>query len=230
MVGGGAHAGADRRGRDRGSHAGLLAAASGHEPTLVEQAPGLRRGGYLVDFWGAGFDVAERMGIVPELMTGGYRLRELREVDRDGRRIASSRAAPRHRRGRWPVRQHRPLRPGGGPLRGAGREVETSSATPSQALDDDGERVHVTFARGAPREFDLVVGADGLHSRVRRAGLRPGGASSSDHLGHRGGRLRRGRLPPARRTRRRDACRGGLAGAPPVAARRRHNVLLHLPL
>lgn len=36
---------------------------AGHEVTLVERAPELRRGGSLVDFWGAGFDLAERMGI-----------------------------------------------------------------------------------------------------------------------------------------------------------------------
>ena len=45
---------------------------AGHQPTLVERAPQLRRGGYLVDFWGAGFDVADRMGIVPELRRHGY--------------------------------------------------------------------------------------------------------------------------------------------------------------
>ena len=61
----------------------------GHRPTLVEWAPEPRRGGYLVDFWGAGFDVAERMGIVPELRRSGYHLREARAVGRDGRRIAS---------------------------------------------------------------------------------------------------------------------------------------------
>ena len=44
---------------------------SGHEVTIVEHAPELRSGGYLIDFWGAGFDVAERMGIVPELRTTG---------------------------------------------------------------------------------------------------------------------------------------------------------------
>jgi 2-polyprenyl-6-methoxyphenol hydroxylase-like FAD-dependent oxidoreductase len=49
---------------------------AGHEITLVERAPELRRGGYLVDFWGAGFDVAERMGIVPELRRRGYVLAE----------------------------------------------------------------------------------------------------------------------------------------------------------
>src|SRR6476660_6238488 len=62
---------------------------AGHEPTLVESAPELRRGGYLVDFWGAGFDVAERMGIVPQLRDRGYVFREARAVDRHGHRIAS---------------------------------------------------------------------------------------------------------------------------------------------
>lgn len=35
------------------------------------------------------------------------------------------------------------------------------------AIDDDGDAVHVSFASGVRRDFDLVVGADGLHSRVR---------------------------------------------------------------
>jgi 2-polyprenyl-6-methoxyphenol hydroxylase-like FAD-dependent oxidoreductase len=36
------------------------------------------------------------------------------------------------------------------------------------ALADDGTAVRVTFERAAPRSFDLVIGADGLHSNVRR--------------------------------------------------------------
>src|SRR5512133_1522507 len=62
---------------------------AGHETTLVERAPELRGGGYLVDFWGAGFDVAERMGIVPKLRRRGYVFTEARAVDRDGHRVAS---------------------------------------------------------------------------------------------------------------------------------------------
>ncbi|HEX3197129.1 MAG TPA: hypothetical protein VHR39_06180 [Propionibacteriaceae bacterium] len=62
---------------------------AGHQPTLVERAPELRRGGYLIDFWGAGFDVAERMGIISELECRGYRLREARTVTKGGRRLAS---------------------------------------------------------------------------------------------------------------------------------------------
>ncbi len=36
----------------------------GFEPTLVERAPQLRQGGYMIDFWGVGFNEAEHMGLV----------------------------------------------------------------------------------------------------------------------------------------------------------------------
>ena len=49
-----------------------------------------------------------------------------------------------------------------------GGRVETIFGDSVRALDDDGARVRVTFDSGAPRDFDLVIGADGLHSQVRR--------------------------------------------------------------
>lgn len=39
----------------------------GFTPMLIERAPELRTGGYIMDFWGAGFDVAERMQLIPQL-------------------------------------------------------------------------------------------------------------------------------------------------------------------
>ena len=42
-----------------------------------------------------------------------------------------------------------------------------------RALDDDGDRVRVDFENGPCRDFDLVVGADGLHSQVRRLAFGP---------------------------------------------------------
>src|SRR4029077_8615400 len=51
-------------------------------------------------------------------------------------------------------------------------------------LADDGDGVKVTFASGTVRRFDIVVGADGLHSGVRRLPFRPGEGV--------GGGLRRG--------------------------------------
>ena len=56
----------------------------GLKPTLVETAPCLRTGGYVIDFWGAGFDIADRMGALPEIRQKGYMMREVRVVDRSG--------------------------------------------------------------------------------------------------------------------------------------------------
>ena len=146
---------------------------SGHEPTLLEQAPKLREGGYLVDFWGSGFEVAERMGIVPRLLELGYRVREVREVDDRGRRVAHF--DPRHMMddaaGRYVSIARSDLAAAiYDALDGAVEAVFGDTVT---ALEDDGERVRVEFAKAAPRDFDLVVGADGLHSRVRALGFGP---------------------------------------------------------
>ena len=41
--------------------------AAGFQPTLVERAPALRTGGYVIDFWGLGYEIAERMGLASEI-------------------------------------------------------------------------------------------------------------------------------------------------------------------
>jgi len=43
----------------------------GFQPTIVESAAHLRTGGYLIDFWGAGFDVADRMNLLEEVRRKG---------------------------------------------------------------------------------------------------------------------------------------------------------------
>lgn len=57
----------------------------GHEPLLVEQAPRLREGGYVIDFWGLGYDIAEKMGLIPQIRALGYQVEEVRFVDGEGR-------------------------------------------------------------------------------------------------------------------------------------------------
>jgi 2-polyprenyl-6-methoxyphenol hydroxylase-like FAD-dependent oxidoreductase len=61
---------------------------AGFAPTLVEKAPSLRSGGYVIDFWGLGFDIAERMGLAADIDRVGYHVRELRMVDRRRQRVA----------------------------------------------------------------------------------------------------------------------------------------------
>ena len=57
---------------------------------LVEQAPEIRRGGYVIDFWGLGYDIAEKMGLVPQIPNSAIR----------SRRSGSSTARP-HVGGFW---------------------------------------------------------------------------------------------------------------------------------
>ena len=62
---------------------------TGHEPTLIERAPRFRTGGYVIDFWGVGYQVAERMGIEATIREAGYQVQSIRSIGPDGRARAS---------------------------------------------------------------------------------------------------------------------------------------------
>lgn len=66
---------------------------AGFEPEIVEQAPAPRRGGYLIDFWGLGWTIASRMGLLPAIRQAGYLVDEVRIVNARGRRVAALDAA-----------------------------------------------------------------------------------------------------------------------------------------
>lgn len=139
----------------------------GLEPTIVEKAPQLRAGGYVIDFWGAGFDIADRMGLLPEITRKGYRVQEVRVVNRDGQRIAGfpAEAVARAAQGRFTSLPRGDLAAIiFGKIEG---KVETIFGDSVARIEQSEKCVHVTFESGTTREFDLVVGADGLHSRVR---------------------------------------------------------------
>jgi 2-polyprenyl-6-methoxyphenol hydroxylase-like FAD-dependent oxidoreductase len=135
--------------------------------TVVEKAPQLRTGGYVIDFWGAGFEVASRMGLLPELGRVGYAVREVRVVDRRGRKVSGFPAAAFARavgsgftslpRGELAAAIYHAL----------GNRVETIFGDTITGIDQSTDEVRVTFERHGVRPFDLVIGADGLHSRVR---------------------------------------------------------------
>jgi 2-polyprenyl-6-methoxyphenol hydroxylase-like FAD-dependent oxidoreductase len=155
----------------------------GFQPTLIEYAPKLRTGGYIIDFWGAGFDIAERMGLMPEIRRAGYMVEEVRVVDQRGRRVSGfpAEAAARLARGRYislPRGELAALI--FGKLQG---RVETIFGDSARAIEQTERGMHVTFERGAARDFDLVVGADGLHSRVRELVFGPEGKFEK-YLGH----------------------------------------------
>lgn len=145
----------------------------GITPILIERAPRFREGGYIVDFWGVGFDVAERMGLIPSLRRQGYTFNRIEFVGRNGRRrsAAGGKSFERALGDRF-FSIHR------GDLaraiyRSMEGEVETLFGDSIAEIRQDADRVWVTFAHGNPRAFDLVIGADGLHSGVRGAVFGP---------------------------------------------------------
>ena len=137
---------------------------SGFQPTVVERSEGQRSSGNPVDVRGEAMDVAERMGVLPRLREAATSVSGLAFVNAAGRRI-----------GRIPVGKadgtelEVPRADLAAVMYDAARErAEFVFGDSITALRQDAAGVDVTFATGAPRRFDLVVGADGLHSAVRR--------------------------------------------------------------
>ncbi|MFG2828572.1 FAD-dependent monooxygenase [Streptomyces sp. NPDC048434] len=158
----------------------------GFRPTVIEVAPALRGGGFAVDFRGATqLTVLERMGVLDDIRshsTGGGA--PLTFIDGQGRPLAAlppeftggeveilrselSRILYRHSL-TPPGTHHTP----GGPPEDLVRPEYLFGDSVS-SLTETADGVHVTFERGAPRTFDLVIGADGLHSTVRRLAFGP---------------------------------------------------------
>ena len=139
----------------------------GEEVLLIEEAPALRRGGYVIDFWGLGYDIAEKMGLLPQIEEDGYHFREVRFVDRQGRTRGgfSTEAFDRLTGGRFTSLRRSDL--SASIFNALDRTIETLFGDSITELEDTGDSVRLRFVHAKPREVDLVVGADGLHSRVR---------------------------------------------------------------
>ncbi|MEV7098801.1 FAD-dependent monooxygenase [Amycolatopsis sp. NPDC051045] len=155
----------------------------GAEVTVVERAPGLRPGGQAVDARGVTKEVIRRMGLDAAVRAARTETAGAYIVDVDGTVLET----------------HRADDDGGD---GYISEIEILRGDLSRVLHDDtrdrveyvfGDRiaeltqdadgVDVTFAGGARRRFDLVVGADGLHSALREMVFGPR-ERFIRHLGH----------------------------------------------
>lgn len=138
--------------------------ALGGEVVLLERAPAPRSQGYMIDFFGPGYDAIDRMGLRSAVEDISYRLDEARLLDEHGRRRAGV----------------RPAQFADGPLLNVLRpdlervlrerlpaEVDLRFGTGPTAVTEHGEAVRVTLDDGTRLEADLLVGADGVHSTVR---------------------------------------------------------------
>lgn len=145
----------------------------GFTPTLIEAAPRFRSGGYIIDFWGAGFDIADRMGLLTQIQREGYKVRELRVVNRYGHRVAGFPVESFFRitNGRYVSLPRTEL--SAFIFSKIEGNVETIFGDSISRIEQSAANVRVTFESGAVRDFDLVVGADGLHSRVRELTFGP---------------------------------------------------------
>ncbi|WP_327092628.1 FAD-dependent monooxygenase [Nonomuraea sp. NBC_01738] len=149
----------------------------GHETTLVERAPGVRGGGAAIDFRGSALTVLDRMGLLAEMERHQTRMASMTLVDEHGGVVAEL-----------------PATAISGDLEVLKSDVtrvlyEATKATTDYLFDDTitaleerADGVHVSFENAQARTFDLVVGADGLHSTVRRLAFGP----EADYLRHLG--------------------------------------------
>ncbi|MFJ9414681.1 FAD-dependent monooxygenase [Streptomyces sp. NPDC101227] len=167
----------------------------GFAVTVVERAPELRTGGYKVDIRGAAIEVAERMGILEDIQRASTDMQTGAYVNDDGKRIAT---LPADIFGARIGRDDEIMR---GDLArilydrtrddveylfgdsiASLTPIAATGAPTGAATDEGAEGIDVTFERGAPRRFDIVVGADGVHSTVRRLAFGPE-ERFSRHLG-----------------------------------------------
>jgi 2-polyprenyl-6-methoxyphenol hydroxylase-like FAD-dependent oxidoreductase len=140
----------------------------GYAVTVVERHPELRPGGQAIDVRGPALTVLDRMGLLAAAEEKKTRIRGSSVVDRDGNELSRDTEST----------------PTGGPIDNPDIELlrddlldllyGTTRETTEYLFDDSivalenlGPEVNVTFERAPAGSFDLVIGADGLHSNVR---------------------------------------------------------------
>jgi 2-polyprenyl-6-methoxyphenol hydroxylase-like FAD-dependent oxidoreductase len=141
---------------------------SGYRVTIVELADGIRPGGQTVDLRGAGGDVVGRMGLFAEMQARSLDQRGAAWIKSDGRRRAEMPVTAFH--GNGLVSKLEILR---GDLvdvlyQATKDQTEYRFDTRITELSQNNDAVEATLTDGTKLSVDLVVGADGPHSAVRR--------------------------------------------------------------
>lgn len=145
----------------------------GFQVTVVEVAPGVRPGGHAVDIRGVAREVCEQMGIMPQIRRDRVHEEGIAWVDSSGRRTSEMSATMFG--GEGIVAEYEIMR---GDLANILYDVTRSDVEYRfndriTAMQEGDEGVKVEFRSGHVAEYDLVVGADGVHSGVRALAFGP---------------------------------------------------------
>lgn len=138
----------------------------GFTPTIVERAPTLVTGGYKIDVRGTALQVLHRMGIYDTVVAASTHMQGALLVNRHGKIINEMSGDDFGHRAGDDVEI----------IRGVLCEILKNKVTEVEFIFGDfieeilqrPDRIQVQFHNNKPREFDLVIGADGIHSNVRQ--------------------------------------------------------------
>ncbi|HTJ31684.1 MAG TPA: FAD-dependent monooxygenase [Dactylosporangium sp.] len=152
----------------------------GADVTVVERAPAPRAGGQAVDVRGVALDVIERMGLIEEVRKQRTRMRGSSMIGPDGTELSrSTEYAPSS--GRLDSEDIEILRDDLVTLLSEkSGQIVHGNAIVAMRQDDTG--VDVAFRNNTEARYDLVIGADGLNSKVRRLAF----TEQSDQILHLG--------------------------------------------
>ncbi|MFG1924655.1 FAD-dependent monooxygenase [Cryptosporangium sp. NPDC048952] len=155
-----------------GLSAGINLGATGHDVTIVERAGHLRVNGSPIDIRGDAIDVAAEMGVLDEIRKRRVTMTARTQfVDADGNVLAE---LPGGEVSDSDDDIEIPREELAHVLHGAlGPSTSLVFGESVEELHDEGDRVAVTFVSGRREHFDLVVGADGMHSLTRRLTFGP---------------------------------------------------------
>jgi 2-polyprenyl-6-methoxyphenol hydroxylase-like FAD-dependent oxidoreductase len=140
----------------------------GFEVTVVERAAGQRSSGNPVDVKGPAVAVASQMGIMPQLQAARSQVSQMTFVNASGKKVARM-GLGGFQGGAGDLEVEIPRADLASILlMAAGDRAEFLWGDTITGLENHNEAVDVTFEKSPARRFDIVVGADGLHSVVRR--------------------------------------------------------------
>ena len=151
-----------------GSVCAYFLSRAGFHTTVVERAPELRKAGQQIDIRGAALKIVRRMGLEETVRSKTTKEAGLAFMDTNGKRLAE-----------FPVDEK-----GGMSFTceieivraelakifydASKEDTEYVFGDHVMALEEKSDKIEVTFASGSKKEYDLVIGADGMGSKIRR--------------------------------------------------------------